>query len=62
MRLTSLFLSAAVLLKTGAAETVPFDTSKAGELPQHWTVAMTHKSGAPKWEIIKYALHPVGIL
>ena len=35
------------------AETINFDTATAGTLPTGWTVAMTHKGGAPKWEVIK---------
>src|SRR5450759_3269111 len=35
------------------AETVNFDNAVPGALPPGWTVAMTHKGGAPKWEIIK---------
>lgn len=35
------------------AQTVNFDTSTVGAVPSGWTVAMTHKGGAPKWEIVK---------
>ena len=35
------------------AETVNFDTAAAGSLPAGWTSAMTHKGGAPGWEVRK---------
>jgi hypothetical protein len=35
------------------AETINFDSATPGGLPSGWTVAMTHKGGAPKWEILK---------
>ena len=35
------------------AETITFDTTPAGTLPAGWAVAMTHKGGAPKWEVVK---------
>ena len=34
------------------AATITFDTTAAGTLPAGWTVAMTHKGGAPKWEVV----------
>jgi hypothetical protein len=37
----------------GFAETIDFDKATPGAAPPGWTVAMTHKGGAPKWEIIK---------
>lgn len=36
------FLLAGIMM----AETVSFDS-----FPRHWTVAMTHEGGAPKWEL-----------
>jgi hypothetical protein len=35
------------------AETVNFDKAAPGAVPPGWTVAMTHKGGAPQWEILK---------
>jgi hypothetical protein len=35
------------------AETVNFDKASAGAVPPGWTVAMTHKGGAPQWEVLK---------
>ncbi len=35
------------------AETIDFDKANAGSVPPGWTVAMTHKGGAPKWEALK---------
>jgi hypothetical protein len=46
-----LTLSAAALLV--AAQTISFDDASAGALPAGWSSAMTHKGGAPKWEILK---------
>src|SRR5260221_6130465 len=46
------------LVAIGAAgvslpQTINFDSAPAGAPPPDWTVAMTHKGGAPKWEILK---------
>jgi hypothetical protein len=35
------------------AQTINFDNVTPGAPPPGWTVAMTHKGGAPKWEILK---------
>ncbi len=35
------------------AETINFDRATPGAPPSGWTVAMTHKGGAPKWEVLK---------
>jgi hypothetical protein len=32
---------------------INFDTAPPGKLPPGWTVAMTNRGGAPKWEILK---------
>ena len=37
----------------GAAQSVNFDSSPIGAVPNGWTVAMTHAGGAPKWEVLK---------
>ena len=37
----------------GLAETINFDNATPGAAPPGWTVGMTHKGGAPKWEILK---------
>lgn len=42
-----------VLAATLAAETINFDSAQPGTVPAGWSVAMTHKGGAPKWEILK---------
>jgi len=42
-----------LLVATMTAETISFDQATVGSLPAGWTVAMTHKGGAPKWEIVK---------
>lgn len=41
-----------------SAETIGFDQSKAGSVPDGWTIAMTHQGGAPKWEIREDASAP----
>ena len=46
-------LIAALSAATCFAETVNFDNSAAASVPAGWTVAMTHKGGAPKWEVVK---------
>lgn len=35
------------------AQTINFDKDAPGAMPSGWTAAMTHKGGAPRWEIIK---------
>jgi len=35
------------------AETINFDSAPPGAIPPGWTVAMTHKGGTPKWEVVK---------
>jgi hypothetical protein len=35
------------------AETINFDNATLGAVPPGWNVAMTHKGGAPKWEVVK---------
>ena len=35
------------------AEIINFDSVQPGAVPPGWTIAMTHKGGAPKWEILK---------
>ena len=46
-------LIAALSAATCFAETINFDNSAAASVPACWTVAMTHKGGAPKWEVVK---------
>ncbi len=50
MRLIAMLLALAAAL---AAEIVNFDSAQPGAVPSGWTVAMTHKGGAPKWEVLK---------
>ena len=35
------------------AQTINFDSAVVGSTPAGWTVAMTHKGGAPRWEVLK---------
>ena len=35
------------------AQVIRFDDSAAGNLPKGWTAGMTHKGGAPKWEVVR---------
>lgn len=35
-----------------SAQSVNFDSAKAGTVPPGWTVAMTHSGGPPKWEVL----------
>jgi hypothetical protein len=50
----SIFVLIATLGTASAcfAETIDFDNSTPGAAPPGWTIAMTHKGGAPKWEIV----------
>lgn len=48
--ITFLLLFAAVNMN---AENITFDRSSVGSFPEGWTVAMTHKGGVPKWEVVK---------
>ncbi len=50
----TLLLSAAAL----SAETLNFDSSAVGSVPDGWSVAMTHQGGAPKWEVLKDSTAP----
>lgn len=46
-------LAAVLLLQaTGAAQALRFDRCIPGTLPAGWTVAMTHKGGVPRWEVV----------
>jgi Domain of Unknown Function (DUF1080) len=53
--MSSSYLLIAAVCAAGAcfAETINFDNGTPGAAPAGWTVAMTHKGGAPKWEIVK---------
>lgn len=53
--MTSTMVVLAAMFAAGAcfAETINFDNAALGAVPPGWTVAMTHKGGAPKWEIVK---------
>jgi hypothetical protein len=44
---------AALCAVTLSAETINFDNASAGAAAPGWTIAMTHKGGAPKWEVVK---------
>jgi len=53
MTSTNVLLAAVFVACACSAETINFDNAAPGALPPGWTVAMTHKGGAPKWEIVK---------
>ena len=56
MKLAILFGSLLVLAliePCRGGETINFDRAAAGELPNGWTVAMTHQGGPPKWEVLR---------
>jgi hypothetical protein len=53
MTSTNVLLAAVFVARACSAETINFDNAIPGALPTGWTVAMTHKGGAPKWEIVK---------
>ena len=55
--LMKLLMTVGLLLSVPSfAETVHFDA--AGGVPTGWTTGMTHKGGAPKWEIVRDASAP----
>ena len=53
MKVIGLLLFAIVGVVPALAETINFDNAAAGAAPPGWTVAMTHKGGAPRWEVVK---------
>lgn len=53
MKPIRLILATALVACANSTETINFDKVNPGTLPPGWTVAMTHKGGAPKWEIVK---------
>jgi hypothetical protein len=53
MTSTNVLLAAVFVACACSAEIINFDNAAPGALPPGWTVAMTHKGGAPKWEIVK---------
>jgi hypothetical protein len=59
MRLSLVFwLCGLGLAAIAGAETIRFDSAPPGSLPSGWTVAMTHRGEAPKWEIRRDASAP----
>ena len=52
-KLPTLIAALAMLASAGTAEIINFDSASPGAVPAGWTVAMTHKGGAPKWEVLK---------
>jgi hypothetical protein len=46
-------LAAMLVVCAYSAEIVNFDNAAPGAMPPGWTSAMTHKGGAPKWEIVR---------
>ena len=53
MRSITVFMAVIAAASACFAETIDFDKFTPGAIPSGWTVAMTHKGGAPKWEILK---------
>ncbi len=53
MRSFVVLIIAAFAAGVAYAETIGFDQASPGAVPPGWTVAMTHKGGAPKWEVLK---------
>src|SRR5213080_1481047 len=53
MKSIGLILFVGLSATAALAETVNFDNAPAGAVPPGWTVAMTHKGGAPRWEVVK---------
>src|SRR5450759_810828 len=53
MRSIVLLIGALCAACVCCAETINFDNAAPGAVPSGWTVAMTHKGGAPKWEVVK---------
>ena len=47
------FLAMAILATSLGAQKINFDTVAAGSPAPDWTVAMTHKGGPPKWQVLK---------
>jgi hypothetical protein len=45
-------------LLSAPGQIITFDTFQPGLLPPGWVTAMTHKGGAPRWEIIRDASAP----
>jgi hypothetical protein len=52
MRVATCVSLAALFAMGGRAETINFDAAPPGSLPSGWTSAMTHRGGAPKWEVV----------
>jgi hypothetical protein len=51
LKALGLWFSVGLLASTG--KIVNFDTCPLGKTPPGWTVAMTDRGGAPRWEILK---------
>ncbi len=51
MRPLGLLISFGLIASTG--KIVNFDTAPLGKMPPGWTVAMTNRGAAPKWEILR---------
>ena len=49
----SALLLAAAFASAAGAETITFNSAKAGSLPSGWTSAMTHEGGVPRWEVLQ---------
>ena len=48
-----LLLGSVLFCAAANAQKITFDDASAGAVPSGWSVAMTHKGGAPRWEVVK---------
>jgi hypothetical protein len=46
-------LLAVAVTEPSRGQTINFDRTEARALPHGWTVAMTHRGGPPKWEVLQ---------
>ncbi len=49
----TLLISSLAAAMSAHAQAIHFDDSAPGTLPKGWTAGMTHKGGAPKWEVTR---------
>jgi hypothetical protein len=50
---TTRFLAISIIAICLRAQTINFDMVAAGSPAPDWTVAMTHKGGPPKWQVVR---------
>lgn len=48
-----ILIAAALGTASLSAQVIRFDDAAAGSIPGGWSAGMTHKGGAPKWEIVR---------